>query len=66
MTNEEVIARQAKELYELRDQVARLKENASNARMFIYGCGGPLNDNVDGYSREQMVTFQRIADELGE
>ena len=23
-------------------------------------CGGPLNDNVLGYSKEQLVTFQKI------
>lgn len=29
-----------------------------------YCIGGPLNDNKLGYSREQMVTFARIGEEL--
>ena len=65
MTEAELIARQAKQIEELRDEVADLKERASKARMHIYCIGGPLNDNKLGYSRAQMVTFARIEDELG-
>lgn len=66
MTEEQLIARQAKQLEELRDEVADLKARASKARLHIYGIGGPLNDNRLMYSPAQMVTFQRIADELGD
>lgn len=66
MTEAELIARQAKQLDELRDEVADLKERARRARMHIYCIGGPLNDNKLGYSKPQMVTFARIADELGD
>ena len=66
MTEAELIARQAKHLEELRDEVAGLKERAMRARLHIYCVGGPLNDNKLGYTREQMVTFARIADELGD
>ena len=66
MTEAELIARQAKQLEELRDEVAGLKERARRARLHIYCVGGPLNDNKLGYTREQMVTFARIADELGD
>ncbi len=62
----ELIARQAKQLEELRDEVADLKERARRARLHIYCIGGPLNDNKLGYSNQQMVTFARIADELGD
>jgi hypothetical protein len=61
-----LIARQARQLEELRDEVADLKERATNARAHIFCIGGPLNDNKLGFSREQMGTFQRIAEELGE
>jgi uncharacterized coiled-coil protein SlyX len=66
MTQAELIARQAKKLEELSDEVADLKERARRAREHIYCIGGPLNDNKLGYSKPQMVTFARIADELGD
>lgn len=66
MTEAELIARQAKQLEELRDEVADLKERSRRARLHIYCIGGPLNDNKFGYSKPQMVTFARIADELGD
>ena len=62
----ELITRQAKKLEELSDEVADLKERARRARGHIYCIGGPLNDNKLGYSKPQMVTFARIAAELGE
>jgi hypothetical protein len=66
MTEAELIARQAKQLEELRDEVADLKERVRRARLHIHCIGGPLNDNKLGYSKPQMVTFARIADELGD
>lgn len=66
MTEIEVIARQAKRIEELRDEVEDLKECRRRARSLIYGIGGPLNDNKLGYSKQQMVTFDRIAEELGD
>ena len=64
MTDAELIARQSKQLEELRDEVADLKERIRKARMHIYCIGGPLNDNRLGYSRPQMVTFALMAEEL--
>ena len=66
MKEAELIARQAKQLEELRDEVADLKERVRCARLHIYCIGGPLNDNKLEYSKAQMVTFARIADELGD
>lgn len=66
MTEEELIARQAKQLEELRDEVADLKERSRRARLHIYCIGGPLNDNKLGYTKPQMATFAYIADELGD
>ncbi len=64
MTEDELIARQAKQLEELRDEAADLKQRAQRARSLIYCIGGPLNDNKLGYSKPQMLTFLRIAQEL--
>ena len=66
MKEAELIARQARQLEELRDEVADLKERARRARLHIYCIGGPLNDNKLGYTRAQLVTFARIVEELGD
>ena len=66
MKEAELIARQAKQIEELRDEVADLKERARRARLHIYCIGGPLNDNKLGYTRAQLVTFARIVEELGD
>ena len=64
MKEVELIARQAQQLEELRDEVADLKARACRARSHIYCIGGPLNDNKLGYSKPQLVTFSRIANAL--
>jgi len=66
MTKDECIARQSLQLMELRDENADLKERIRKARLHIYCIGGPLNDNKLGYTRDQMVTFSRIAETLGD
>lgn len=66
MTEAELITRQAKQLEELQDEVADLKERVRRARLHIYCIGGPLNDNKLGYTRAQLETFARIAEELGD
>ncbi len=64
MTNEVFIAKQAKEIAELKESNESLLTAIKKAKMHIYCIGGPLNDNRLGYSRAQMVTFARIAEEL--
>ena len=64
MDEVELIARQAKQIEELRDKVADLKARAERATAHIYCIGGPLNDNKLNYSKQQMVTFSLIAEEL--
>lgn len=66
MTQDQLIARQAQQIEELRDEVSALKARISKARSHIYCIGGPLNDNKLGYTRAQMATFFRIAEELGD
>lgn len=64
MTDTELIARMAKQIEELRDEVADLRERISRAHSHIYCVGGPLNDNKLGYTKPQLVTFALIADAL--
>lgn len=66
LTDAELIARQAKQIEELRDDLADLKERCRRSRLHICGIGGPLNDNKMRYSPAQMVIFARIVEELGE
>ena len=66
MTQDQLIARQAQQIEELRDEVKCLKERMHRAWSHIYCIGGPLNDNKLGYTRAQMATFFRIAEELGD
>ena len=60
----ETIARQAMRLEALEIENERLRRNIKNAINNIVCIGGPLNDNKLGYSKQQMVTFWRIKDEL--
>lgn len=66
MTQDQLIARQAQQIEELRDRVSDLETRSRKAYGHIYCLGGPLNDNRLGYTKAQMVTFARIADELGD
>lgn len=66
VTETQLIARQAKQIEELRDEVADLKDRAKKALSHIYCIGGPLNDNKLKYTGEQLRTFANIADELSE
>ena len=66
MTQDQLIARQALQIEELRDRVSDLENRSRKAYSHIFCIGGPLNDNKLGYTSAQMVTFARIADELGD
>jgi len=65
MIDSEIIARQARVIEELKEQVSILERNKKDALGHIFCIGGPLNDNKLGFSKQQMVTFARIAECLG-
>lgn len=60
MTDGELIARQAKQIEELRDEVAWLRAGIREARSIMVCIGGPLNDSRLSFTREQLQIFQRI------
>lgn len=64
MTDSELIASQAREIATLRADLAEARERIARAKLLIFGIGGPLNDNVLGYSLAQLQTFRRILSEL--
>lgn len=64
MTDQELIARQAKTIEELRDEVADLKERIRKATLRMICIGGPLNDNVLGFNQAQRLVFHSINRDL--
>ena len=62
----EFIGIQAMKIANLENVITAMEEDRKAIRMIIYGCGGPLNDNVRGYTRDQMVPFAQIAEHVAE
>jgi hypothetical protein len=61
MTDDELIAMQARRIEKLKAELADYKEAMGQIRLRLYCIGGPLNDNVGGYSKAQLGTFFDIA-----
>ena len=57
MTDDQLIARQAKQIEELKDQLSDLQERIQSAISIMVCIGGPLNDNRLGYNSEQRKLF---------
>jgi len=66
MDNEtaQVVAHLAVSVKNLTDEKKELKEAISNIHGILFSIGGPLNDNFKQYSKEQLVTFTRIYQEI--
>lgn len=64
LTESELIARQAKRIAELEEQVAIDSEAINRVGVMIFGIGGPLNDDRYGCTSEIRKLFSAIADEL--
>lgn len=64
MTDTELIARQALQIEELSDEVKMLKASIREARLHMICVGGPLNDNMLGFTGEQRAVFHRIDNAL--
>lgn len=62
VTESELIARQAMQIETLKDQVDDYEKRLAAIHREITGIGGPLNDNVLGYSNRQLMPFSRILD----
>jgi hypothetical protein len=64
MTDTELIVLQAKQIHALCTEVQQLKQRMSDARLYIVGIGGPLNDNSLKFNAEQQMLFRKINDYL--
>ena len=51
-----------KEVYELKKKVKEMQDDFSFILTKIYCIGGPLNDNVLGYTNKQLKPFSDIAE----
>jgi hypothetical protein len=60
VTETELIARQAKQIEELQDELGRLWDGINEARSVMVGIGGPLNDSRLAFTAEQRAVFHRI------
>lgn len=59
----EVIAAQAKIIFQLNNQLSNLKLRLHKIQTELVCIGGPLNDNVLNFSKTQKLVCQRILDE---
>lgn len=60
MTGDELIARQAKQIEEQRDRIARFVKMTKKIGSIMFCIGGPLNDNVNQYTNTQLMPFVEI------
>lgn len=66
MKDDELIAKQARRIAELEQEVECWQETAKIVRGVLFCIGGPLNDNKHGYTKEQLGPFFRIANAIGD
>jgi len=59
-----LVAKQARRIDALETELGWFHKARDDIRMWIYGCGGPLNDNKHGYTNQQLLIFSRINDLL--
>jgi len=64
MTKNELITKQQLEIESLKSENEFLRKSHDNIFNIIYCIGGPLNDNKLGYTKEQMMDFVKIKNEL--
>jgi len=64
MTDDEIIAAQAREIIGLRGEMREMRNAMNRVVIQIVCVGGPLNDNKLHYTPQQLVIFKKIVDEL--
>ena len=63
MSPEQVIARQAIEIESMKEKLAEYKSAMEGIHGGLFNIGAPLNDNVRGYTRNQLTPFAWIAEQ---
>jgi hypothetical protein len=62
MTQDELVAKQALRIAELEDDLADREARLRDIHMTCVCIGGPLNDNVLGYTAKQLGPWRRVAE----
>ncbi len=66
MNKDELIVMQQLKIEELLKNEELYKSSIYNSIMLMVGIGGPLNDNILGFTRKQRAVFHKIKDYLEE
>jgi len=66
MTKDELIAKQQLAIEELSEREILYQSAIDSAIMVMICIGGPLNDNVLGFTKEQIMVFHKIQNYLEE
>jgi len=61
---EKLIAKQQLEVESLKEKIKITDDCRKKIFSVLYSTGGPLNDNILGYSKEQMEPFMEISEIL--
>lgn len=61
MNNDELVARQARRIAELEDELLERRKAYGDVHDILYCIGGPLNDNKLKFTRQQLQPFFDIA-----
>jgi len=64
MNTDEVIAKLVIENFDLKARIYEFEESIKSINQILYCIGGPLNDNVLNYNKDQLRTFFKIKDLL--
>jgi len=64
MTKEELITKQQLEIEALKEKIKIADDCRKKIFSVLYSTEGPLNDNILGYSKEQMEPFMEISEIL--
>lgn len=62
MSQDELVAKQALRIAQLVEAIADREARLRSIDMTLICVGGPLNDNVLGYTAKQLGPFRRIAE----
>ena len=65
MSDEEVIAKQARTIANLEESLTSLREAVEDVKMMMVCIGGPLNDNVLEFTSDQRKLIFRMFYALG-
>lgn len=64
MNKDEVISKLVTKTFEQEETINDLKKRINDVNSILYSIGGPLNDNVKKFNKEQLKTFFRIKDAI--